>query len=78
LGDATQLEIPNEAKEFWRYVVISKIRRKYSTPKVSAQVLPICFAVVSMRPVVLNHMIGPSSSGKGDQVNPKQMYINPT
>jgi len=34
--------------------------------------------VVSMRPVVLNHMIGPSSSGKGDEVNPKQMYINPT
>jgi len=31
----------------------------------------ICCAVVSMRPMALNYMIGPSSSGKGDEVNPK-------
>lgn len=55
-----------------------KYAENIPTSKVSAQVSPICFVVVSMRPVVLNHKIGTSSSGKGDEVNSKQIYINPT
>lgn len=77
LTDATRQEIPNEAKEILRHNLEKMHKILYYTI-FQHKSYHICCAVVSMRPMALNHMIGPSSSGKGDEVNPKQVYTNPT